>query len=162
MILTWISLLDQLFASSYTRATDFSPLHFILFDLLALIVVYKVLCLFSKNEPKLGYLKTNKETLAGIKKLFQDINSAGQLTGQGKILVTGTVGKEVDKLLETVKQVQEMHSSFQTEVIESHINILKILAPGDSNFLMPPERELVEPDSALPPLDEDEEVVDFI
>ena len=55
-----------------------------------------------------------------------------------------------------------MHSSFQTEVIESHINILKILAPGDSNFLMPPERELVEPDSALPPLDEDEEVVDFI
>lgn len=164
MILNLVSRIDQLVILAYERVSYFSPLHFVLFDILLVVLVVKIFRLFCSNEAKLVGFKSNKETLASIKKQLQDVSFAGKSIGKGMNLAAGTQGvdREVEKLLEKVKEVQEMHSNFQTEVIESHIHILKILAPGDSNFLMPPERELVEPDSALPPLDENEEDVDFV
>ncbi len=68
-----------------------------------------------------------------------------------------SIPKKIEGVMEKVKEIQEMHSIFQTEVIESHLSIFKILNNGgDKDYLRLPETELVEPDSALPPLENEE------
>jgi hypothetical protein len=70
-----------------------------------------------------------------------------------------SVPRKIDSLYDRVKDIQELHSQFQAEVIDSHIKIFQIINnESDKDYLKLPEPELVEPDSALPPLENDEEI----
>lgn len=64
------------------------------------------------------------------------------------------VTKKIENFTEKINEIQEMHSKFQADILDSHIKIFKILNNiGDKEYLQLPETELVEPDSALPPLE---------
>ena len=68
-----------------------------------------------------------------------------------------SISKKIENFIEKLKDLKNMHSYFQSDVLDSHINIFKILNnTSDKDYLRLPEPELVEPDSALPPLEEED------
>jgi hypothetical protein len=143
---------------------SFSPFHYLFLDLVVLVLVVKTTkyikyrCRLQNAQRNEGISKDVEGMFEGFKDLMNE-KSKGVL-GKSDERINFRI---IDGLTQKVKQLQDIHSSFQAEVIDSHIKILKVINQcEEKNFLMPPEKELVEPDSALPPLDDDDIEKDLI
>lgn len=156
----FVNSLNKRVESFFAEVLDLGFLGFIILDFFVLCFVYKVLMGRQRSMKGLKGRVLDSELIEDIEKSFKEIP---ELVDGNKPKVPGVnyaeinVMKKVDSLMENAKEMQEMCSAFQAGVIEAHIEAFRVLQGDQSKcFLQPPEKELVEPDSALPPLDESE------
>lgn len=156
----FVNRLNTRVESVFSEILDLGCLGFVVIDLVLLCVVWKVLFGRQRKVKGLKGRVLDPGFVGEIEKSFKDVPV---LVDGNRPKVPGVnyaeinTMKKVDSLMENVKEMQEMCSDFQAAVIEAHIEAFRVLQ-GDTSkgFLQLPEKELVEPDSALPPLDEDE------
>ena len=106
------------------------------------------------------YKSTTDDLLKVIEQNSKQIKDE-VLNSQPKVpqinLNTMAIPIKIETLIERIQEIQDLHYNFQTEVLDSHIRIFGVLNNvGDKDYLTLPEGELVEPDSALPPLKDEE------
>lgn len=156
-----LGVVNTQFDAIFQKIQDFGVFEYFILDLLVLFIVFKVLFRNRKvaKGPKgrvvdSGFVNDVEKEFSGIQESIGGNKPKVPQINYGEINVT----KKVEGLMEKVKEMQEMCSGYQADVIDAHIQVFNVLKGDEGgNFLQLPERELVEPDSALPPLEENEE-----
>jgi len=152
------------FDAIFLKVQGFGAFEYFVLDLIVLFVVYRVL-VWGMGRGKIGKGTKGRGADTGLlKDIEQGFNGVQEKIGGNKPKVPQinnaeiNVANKVEGLIKKVKEMQEMCSGYQADVIDAHIQVFSVLKGDEGgNFLQLPERELVEPDSALPPLEENEE-----
>lgn len=146
----------------YSVIRNNSPYDYLLFYLVFLIVLWRI---YSKIPWSAGpkpkkYPNTSEDLVKNISQTSKEVKDM-LANSRPKVPQVNynamSIPRKIDEFIEKLKEIKDMHSYFQADVLDSHINIFQILNnQSDKDYLKLPERELVEPDSALPPLDYEE------
>ncbi|OMJ84095.1 hypothetical protein SteCoe_14847 [Stentor coeruleus] len=154
---------EKIILNVYSSIRAYPPYNLCFFYIFLLLVLWRIYIKFFSND---SVKIVSPQTTSGdiIKAIEQNIKEL-----KGSFTVTKpkvpqvnynamSMPRKIDSLYDRVKDIQELHSKFQAEVIDSHIKIFQIINnESDKDYLKLPEPELVEPDSALPPLENNEE-----
>jgi hypothetical protein len=155
------------FSFLYEKIRHSPPYNLIVFYCLLFFIFYRIYGKFSSASCPclLKASKSPSELLKAIDQSAKELKDAVQgirpKVPQAKSN-SNAIPNKIDGLYDKIKEIQEMQSKFQADVIDAHLSIFNALNnKSDKDYLQLPEKELVEPDSALPPL-ENEENEDFL
>ena len=154
--------IESAFCSAYASVRHSPPYNFFAFYLILAIILWRIsskICCNSGIKPRI-YKDTSESLVQFIDQSSKEVkdmltNSKPRVPQVNYNAMA--IPRKVDDFLFKLKEIEGMHSYFQADILDSHINIFKILNNTSvKDYLRLPERELVEPDSALPPLDDQE------
>lgn len=154
---------EKIILNVYSSIRPYPPYNLCIFYIVLLLILWRIyIKLFSRSSVKFTPTQiTSGDIVKTIEQSTKELKDFLTVTKPRVPQVNYnamSVPRKIDSLYDRVKDIQELHSQFQAEVIDSHIKIFQIINnESDKDYLKLPEPELVEPDSALPPLENNEE-----